>query len=516
MNKIYVAKSDTALAVIEKVIKAPEAEASLYIPKNSLISTSRNNFKLLKREAKSAGKILTIESVDDDVLELAESFGFKAVNTFFGKRKSMVDIIAKDSDVISAPIVEIKPDKAGKDGIKSEYEEDAATPQRGKFSFMKVVMVVFLVGLSTGIIAFAAFALPKANVSLALEEINWDFAGTLLVGSKTQTASFADNQIRLPGVIFSETKNVTKLYVATGTKNVQKNSKGTVTIYNAFNAESQALVKNTRLSAPDGKIWKTDKAIVVPGAKITNGKVTPSGVDVTVTAEKPGPDYNVGPIPKFRIPGFQGSPRYEGFYGVSLQPMAGGFSGVTKVPTDADIKKAKEDIETVLRASLKTATFLELPPDIKILNNASDWSITREQIDDVADSQGKFSVTAYGEIKTIGFKENDLIGVLANKLISESKIDLTLRKKSFNYDDTRLDFKRGEMSSSLNFTSIWARPFDVEKFKSSIAGKNETEIKTVVYAIPGFKSGGVKLWPLWVMRAPNNSGKITVDVEYKL
>ena len=99
-HKLYVNRSDRAASVISKVIKSASKEIVLYIPRSAEFSSSRNNFLLLKREADAAGKSVSVESVDDDVLELAMTAGLIAMNPFLGRKKMTVsDIVA----VISVP-----------------------------------------------------------------------------------------------------------------------------------------------------------------------------------------------------------------------------------------------------------------------------------------------------------------------------------------------------------------------------------------------------------------------------
>ena len=100
MKKIYVGKADPITLVIEKVIKASEEDIVLYVPRGSVSFSVRNNFKLLKREANAAGKTVSFESVDDDVLELAQAFDMKALNPFFGRKKLVADIIVKEPGTI--------------------------------------------------------------------------------------------------------------------------------------------------------------------------------------------------------------------------------------------------------------------------------------------------------------------------------------------------------------------------------------------------------------------------------
>lgn len=533
MKKIYVNKTDLVALIIEKVIKSPDEEVTLYIPRESVLTSSRNNFKLLKREAESAGKILRVESVDEDALELADSFDIKSINPFFGKKKSVTDIVVKGAKPEIAPHPnneKISKTLFFKNAIfglkKGESELWKTAPAAAKEAaepptLKRLTIIATIAGLVILLSWVALNVLPRAKIKLVVEKINWDFSGSVVVSSNRETANFTDSTLGLPGVVFTEKRNLTKSYIASGSERVERKARGKITVYNEYSSEPQVLIQNTRFAAPDGKVYRTDLKVTVPGAKIVDGKIVSSNIEVPVSADKAGEEYNIGPIPKFRIPGFQGSPKYEAFYGVSTGEMSRGFVGDKKAPTEDDIAKAKKDLRSSLEGALKTQIFLGAPTDIKILDKAYEFSITKEEVNKETDANGNFTITDFGEMKAAGFKEADLLSVLANKVASESNTDLVLYEHSLEsltegYGEPKLDFKNGKMTFSLNFKSGWVRSFDLEEFKARIAGKNKSEITSLVYSVPGFKSGGVSLWPVWVRYAPKNPRKISVDLDYTL
>jgi len=92
---------------------------------------------------------------------------------------------------------------------------------------------------------------------------------------------------------------------------------GIITIYNTYSSSPQTLVKTTRFVSEGGKLFRTTKTIVVPGADASSGKIVPGSTTVEVIASEPGNEYNIGPS-TFSIPGFKGTPKYLAFYGESF------------------------------------------------------------------------------------------------------------------------------------------------------------------------------------------------------
>ena len=196
---------------------------------------------------------------------------------------------------------------------------------------------------------------------------------------------------------------------------MEKKASGTVTIFNAYSSEKQALVANTRLLAPDGKIFRLVSAISVPGAKISQGQITPSSISVKVIADKAGEEYNIKPVSRFTIPGFQGSSKYESFYAESKEAMSGGFIGSISFPTDNDIKKVKGEIENKLNEILKGAALAGIPSEFYILDGSSQFTITKMEIGSEVGTDNNFSAVGEAEMKTIAFKKDQLLAFLKDK-----------------------------------------------------------------------------------------------------
>ncbi len=536
MKKIYVNKSDSAAAVIEKIINAKESEIVLYLPKGTELASSKNNFNLLKREAQSAGKSVVIESSDTEAREIAESLGLKAVDPLLGRGKKLVSDIVPPTSEGKEAAIEIKRgvSKPLSGGAKPEEAAESLFPPKRKLpglglpkpslslptleisSTKKLLFGALAIVIIASTIYLALFVLPKVNLTLVFQKIPWNFDGSVVVDDKLKETSVSGTEIRIKGESLSEKKNMTASYPASGTKLIEKKATGKLVVYNAYSSSKQSLVKDTRFATPDGKIFRLDKSVTIPGASIENAKIVPSSVEVTVTADKPGIEYNIPPTSRFRIPGFQGTAKYDGFYGESKEAMTGGFVGEVKVPTEDDSAKAKTEVHKSLEDSLTTQIAVSLPKDIKVLPSAREFVISKEDIDEVAGEDGKFKITSYAEVKILGFREEDLLSALGNLAASDTKLDLMRLDYTLDYGEPRVDFSYGRLSAAISFKSNWARKFDVEDFKKSIRGKSELDLKSKILGLPGIRSGEVKLWPFWVRSAPSDLKNIKVDVKYEL
>jgi len=563
-KKVYATKSESPASVIGKVLNCSDEDVILYIPRGSTFSKTRNNFILLKRETRAAGKNVSVESVDDDILELAATSGLKAVNPFLGKKQVAVsdivsvreggsEIIEPDFEYDKEDYKEVKEkkkrfrrkskkskenaedisasldvDDSGGDDDETvlSYAGDVDTspastrkikrPKKNKVKSDKSPLkrpVVIFSGLSAlGIAIFVGVVvLPRVTINLELEKTDWDFVGSLKVGSSITENSFNGDVVSLRGVTFSEKKNITKTYLASESDFVERKATGVITIYNDFSSKSQDLVKTTRFETPDGKIYKIDKNVTVPGASTVDGKLVPSSIDVSVTADAIGEEYNIGPVSRFSIPGFEGSPKFDGFYGRSTAPMTGGFVGERKVASDEDINAARLDVIGAIEEAAKSQLFLNLPNDTRVLEGTYEFNITDEKVDDGDRDSDAFSITIFGEASVIVFRGDELVDLFEDRVERDVKVDLVSKEYTIDYGEPRIS-EEGVYSSAINVSSTWTRPFTPETFINDIVGKNEAELKALIFDIDGVQSGEVRFWPFWVNKVPEKEDRIVVDV----
>jgi hypothetical protein len=549
MKKIYISKSDSVASIVEKIINVPEQTVVLYIPRFTNFASSRNNFILLRREARAAGKEIVIESIDDDVLELATTTEFKAVNPFFGKRRKAVSDIVSIKPGIQIPDIKIQEHKQeskledNNEG-KEVFESETVIKEKngGKIRALKskvfirreksiketdysdvdkkVILKRFFIAIGitaciTFVVTVILLALPRANIVLDFQKFEWDFVGSLNASTGIKENNFINDKIELRGISFHEKRNITEGFPATGSEFVEQKAKGTVIIYNAYSSEKQTLVKTTRLVTPDGKIFRTDSDITVPGAQIIDGKIVPSKTEVTVTADEPGDSYNIGSVSRFRIPGLQGSPKFDGFYGESTTPMSGGFVGEKKVPTETDINSARSAISATLENAVKSQLFLDLPKDIKIIDGTYKFSVINEAVNKDVGGDNKFAFTIVGESSVVGFKENELMEIIELEAEKGSGVDLAVSKYKIEYGELKIQEIEGSegFSVPISIESTWTRPFDKAQFIKNAAGMNEAELKTFIFSVPGIAGSEVRFWPFWVKIVPDRENRINVDAK---
>ncbi len=512
MKKIIVTKNDEATVIAEKIIDTDAVEITLSIPRFSKLAESAANFRLLKREAQALGKTITIETVGEAVQKLAEVNHIPCVDPFFaGERRHVSDIVVgrekkytrkekeqeREDERFEEPVISREP-------MKKNYQGKT----RKSRTRLLVVGVIAIAGF-TGIIFFLSL-LPKAEIKITTKKTAWSYNDAVIVDKNV--ASFDAKAGAIPGQIFSESKNLQVTFPATGTKKSSTKSSGIVTLYNAYSVSSQGLVSGTRLQTPDGKIFRITSSVVIPGAKVVSGKITPSSIDTQVEADKAGDEYNIDPVQKFTIPGFAGSPKFNGFYGSSKAPMTGGFIGDAAYAPDTQVKQAEAVAAHTLEDSMKALILTELPPDFKVIDGSIQFKITGQKVGTKADANGQVPLSVEGDISVTAFKERDLVNMLLEKATDDTNVSFDIQNYKIDYGAPRFS-QNGKMSFSVTFNGTLTKPIDTAALKEKIRGKSENELKALIFSLPGLDTAKISLWPFWVRSVPDKIEKITISVD---
>lgn len=506
MKKIILTKTDTAEMAVIKLLKCKDDHVILSVPNFSKLAHSQDHFQLIKQEADDAGKRLAIESVDDMVVELARRSEIEAHNPFFTERnKRQEKPLEPDPE---ATIVDAEPEPIALDDIKDDITSLSHDPGRrwgGTVVALATALAIVIPGFY-----LANNVLPQAEIMVTMQKQNWDYEANVTVATDAKAVDLANS--RIPGQIVIQKKNGQLTYLARGKKKVNRKASGTVTIYNNYSSAPQSLVASTRFETPDGFIFRLTGAVIIPGAIVNDGKVTPSSVTAPVLADKGGEAYNIGPVAKFTIPGFKRSApaKYDGFYAASSEAMRGGFSGESAYPTDDDIKMAKEKSVDALKDGLALLIKSQLSADLKLVDGLTKYMVISQQIHPDVNEKNEFTISIEAEMSALAFREADIKALVGERMKQELNPDFISKSSTLVYGNPKRD--KEKMTLPITYQAQLERKFNADQLKQQLAGKSDFEMKALLLSTPGLASAKISFWPFWVKRVLNND-KLTIKVQ---
>lgn len=567
MNRtIYLEPDEEITSVIDRLTQTEENEVNLVVPAEAQILQSSINLKLLKREADNLGKNITLITADELGQRIASQAGLIVRSGFNWRDQEKEDIldvlveelepeakltvkqsVKKEQSIERGPktrmadIVKPAPPAKPWRKIKLPWSKPRKMPEatlqrqeipleplgeparprrirwpRPSFKWFQLSPKFFFIfiGLTlivAGLVAYLVLPTTEIIISPQIESITF---GLQVKGSKdiSQIDSILN---KIPLQLVRVEKTLSREFPATGEKQLNEKARGIITVYNEYSSSPQTLVAATRFLSSEEKLFRTTQTIVVPGAKVEEGKIVPSTIEVEVMADQPGAEYNIGPA-DFTIPGFKGTAKYTGFYGRSKAPMTGGSTGKVKIVTSEDLEKAFAQLTEELKKIASQALEEQMPTDLKLIEGA----LLEEEVETSASQKAEaradnFVVEVKVAVRALLFNEKnlqDLVDLNLASQIATNKIPLA-ETQQIQWDKPVIDWDKTEVSLPLHIQEDMAWQIDSQTLKKDLAGLTEIEVRKYLAKRPEIEKAKVTFWPFWVKRVPLQVSKIKIVIE---
>lgn len=365
-----------------------------------------------------------------------------------------------------------------------------------KIKFILAIIALIALG---GYIILNKFSSIAVEITLRQEFIDVD---------AVFRASVEPNSDVIPLEVMQLSREEKESIPTTGVQKISRKASGQIIIYNAYSSQPQSLVKDTRFETLDGKIYRINRSIVVPGAKVEEGKIISSEIEATIIADKPGEEYNIG-FTDFSIPGFKGTAKYEKFYGRSKTEIKGGFVGDAPVVSKDDIDILESSLKDKIKNYLLKTAINPKPDEFLFYENAKK----------IIFGGNKNKPNPGDEAKEIEIKED---ATFFGFLLKKSDIDRALGGKYFDsaqeievVNASGLDFELKNFTATditfgLKGQAHFVWKIDETSLKNDLIkekGNSDSIFKKYVV----IKKARIIFKPNWWRRIPENSARITIN-----
>lgn len=299
---------------------------------------------------------------------------------------------------------------------------------------------------------------------------------------------------------------------ADGLVQVQKKASGVIVVYNNFSPASQTLVGSTRFEAPNGKIYRIEKTITVPGLKTEAGKQVAGSIEATVIADKPGEDYNIE-FSDFTLPGLRGTPKYTKIYARSKLPIKGGFSGNMPKASEEEVKKTTLELRESLEKDLFEKTKSSLKGNEILLKDGYEIEFTTEASDE--NQNAGFAVLKENAVfKAAVLNKKNIESYLAGKYLKKDEAGGDFYIKNFedlNIKIIKKDFLQNEMLFKIEGNADFVSSVKKDELKDSLL--SAANYKEIFESYNEIEKAEIKFNPPWKKKLPKNKDKITLEIE---
>ena len=377
----YLDVDDEITSAAARIRGSSDSRIALVLSGGSRVATSRINFRLLAREARTRNKHLAIIAADPSVQSVARSAELPVYGSGGEYEKAEEAVVGRSAALAagsaalaagsaarpsSAPSPVLNglswraaaPGPAGRHGpMNATRMPDipaarSAPVRRSGLPLPLVAVMALLIVVAAGAGAF--FFYPSATVVLTLSQ---EAVGPMTVNVKIDPSVSAANYQTgtVPGVTKTYTVEASDTFAATGVKIVETAATGRVTFTSVNTGSAVTVPKGTQVSTAAGVAFATASSVTIPRAPISGTTVTPTTADVAVAAVKAGLSGNVSAGAITRVPASLAGELVSDHPVTNKSATNGGTHTETPQIQQSDIDAAEVSLRAQLEGNFQSA-----------------------------------------------------------------------------------------------------------------------------------------------------------------
>jgi len=379
--------------------------------------------------------------------------------------------------------------------------------KKRKFPFIPILVVIVL-----SLVAVFFFTPGHAEVSITPKAEEVTAEATFTVDTAESVTDYDKSVV--PGIIFSDKRDASDSYNATGTDDKAKKATGTIKVFNKMSpAKPLSLVKGTRFMSSAGElVYKSDAAFTIPKAVSDS---VPGTVEIAVTAAEAGAKYNIS-TSVFSVPGLSGSEYYSNIWAESVTAMTGGEESQVKIVSSNDITSAKDGFEGKYDEVSKQVLIATIPEGYTYFSEDISPKVSNLSVSAKAgDELDVFSVSGHIETDATVFRNED-VNKLGEKLLTKDMSELkTIAPDSVTFEvkEKKLN-KDGTITLNVIFKGkIYSMP-ENSLLLDSLKGKSPKDSISILSNVPEIEKVEIKVTPWFKFNIPNNEKDINIQLKF--
>lgn len=299
-----------------------------------------------------------------------------------------------------------------------------------------------------------------------------------------------------------------------GTQYVEARARGMVKISNHYSAAPQRLVSQTRFTTPTGALFRLASPVVIPGAVMEKGILASRSSDAELVADVSGEQANLSGQVLLKIPGFIGTPKYNGFTAIASNGFSGGSRGIKKIASDGDMQQAQQQVTKKAYDELKAQMRQKIPPGLRLVDGLQEIRIVKVETIEAGE---KLMVRAIAEGDALVFHDDDVIALLKGALLPQdntktfvdNSVNLTYAVHTLNFERGRADaLMQGSVKTKQPLTQVQA-----DDLARALKGKKQGSVREFFNSHNDVVFSSLSIFPPWKSALPSNSDHITLVEE---
>jgi hypothetical protein len=522
----YLDIDDEITSAAARLRDSSDSRIALVLSAGSRVATSRINFRLLAREAKSRHKRLAIIAADPTVQSIARSAELP-VYTSVGEYEAAERAVASGtyghsnqdvSQALDELALTVRPGtapligRAGASRIAGAGPIESA-PARKRVPPRSLVFASAL--LLIAVIAVAGyFFLPGATVVLTLRE---DPVGPIAMNVTVDPSVTAVNAQAgtVPGISKEFPVEASGTFDATGQKIDETAATGTVTFTSYDPTGPVTIVAGTKVTTSGGVAFATTSTVTVPQAtgSVVSGRfvTNPTHVDARVQAVKAGTSGNVAAGAITKMPSNLAKPYYSV---TNKAATTGGTHNVTLQIQQADVDAAQASLQTQMQSNLATAMQAAgaVPAGSTIFDASAQLNAVTCDPDPtglVGTTQDSFQLDCKASGSAVVAATADIDGLAARRAAASVPSGYSLVNSSVKTTFGKAAVNGSRVVVPVAISAGRAPVVDVDKLRAGIKGKSLAEAKAF---LAQYGKVDITLWPDWTDSVTSWDFRIDIQI----
>lgn len=528
---IYLEPDEEVTSVIDKLRKTEFKDVVLVVPKEAGVLHSIVNLKLIKKQAESLGKNLSLVTQDKVGRNIAEKVGLvTAVKlsqlpkeheamaaaeepnfSVMGKEESdspleeTNEIVYKKPHETEGPneltVTEDEDTQGEADWRRKEVEKAEKGNIMPRLPKKKLIIAV---GIMAVIVIIASLIyLPRAKATIFVEAekrpVSIDFTGDSDTDLDTEKAIIPAEKIEV-------TKESTKKFNATGKRDEGTRATGSLTISN-ISGTSYTWVSGTRFNPTSNSslIYRSSSAITIPSMSIRT---------VNVQAAEPGEKYN----------GFGSSQAFTLTVG-GLSPlvniicpdgMSGGTTKEVTYVTQSDFNTAKDNYSKEVMNEA-TTEFNKQTENLAVIEESKkEQVVSASAAPAVGEVGNEFNMTVKVKISALAYNANDvneLVKAEVERQLGGAKQIIDDGASGADVSISEHDFEDGTFSGSVKTEAYVSSKLDQDKIKTELTGMSAGKASEYLKGLDGVEDAKFNFWPPFIKYFPRLANHIAITIQ---
>lgn len=370
-------------------------------------------------------------------------------------------------------------------------------------------LLVFAV-LVLGVFLFYSYwLLPQAHLKLLVEPYTLEKDTKVVLNLSSEKLD--TNLAEIPGrELTIERKTADKITV-TSKKEVGDQARGEVIIYNKTTSP-KIFSKGTVLIGPKGLRFTLDSEVTVASlSDVIAG--TPGKEKVKVTAEKIGPEGNLGAGSDFTFEDFP----VTSFAARNEKAFSGGTSREVTVVGEKDRDDLLKRLQDKLTNQAKEGFEEKLSAEERILTETIEGKILEKKFDhEVGDETDELSLDLTMSFKAVVYDENNLSDLLKKMAEESAPKGFGFEKPEVEMEITSIEREKDKISFTAHFKVKLLPEIDEAGLKKKIAGRKSEKVEEYLRTqgnLTGFEIQFLSNPPFMRNTFPFNPQKISVEIK---